>query len=351
MAAPPVPSITAAGRWELTMRFAVFDHNDASGRPAGQQLDERLELVAAYERLGFYAYQMAEHHGTPLGIATPHLLLAAASRLTSEIRLGTLISILPIVPPMRMIEEAATLDQLSHGRLVLGVGRGVSPVETGFHGVPGKEAQPRFDEAFEILMMGLSSDVVDFHGTYYDISSAPVVTRPVQQPLIPWYATATEDKARWCARLSMPMMALVPSEQVRTLTDAYRDEWASLGRDPADLPPLGVSRQLVVADTSEKAQEIADRAFTPFASNLAWLWEKFDVPITAPLLTRPGFATDASGHRFAGDPAGARDWVARHAEVAGVDYFALELAFGDMTAAEVLRSAELFSAEVMPAFR
>jgi alkanesulfonate monooxygenase SsuD/methylene tetrahydromethanopterin reductase-like flavin-dependent oxidoreductase (luciferase family) len=333
------------------MRFAVFDHNDASGLPAARQLDERLELITAYERLGFYAYQMAEHHGTPLGIATPHLLLAAASRLTSTIRLGTLISILPIVPPLRMVEEAATLDQLSHGRLLLGVGRGVSPVETGFHGVPGREAQPRFDEAFEILRMGLSSDVVDFHGTYYDITAAPVVTRPVQQPLIPWYATATVEKARWCARLSMPMMALVPSEQVRALTDAYRDEWAALRRDPAGLPPLGISRQLVVAETSEKAQQIADRAFVPFADNLAWLWRKFDIPMTTPSLTVAGFGATASGHRYAGDPDGARAWVAEHAATAGVDYFSLELAFGDMTSAEVLSSAELFATEVMPAFR
>ena len=51
------------------MLFAVFDHNDATGLPAARQLDQRLELVAAYERLGYYAYQMAEHHGTPLGIA------------------------------------------------------------------------------------------------------------------------------------------------------------------------------------------------------------------------------------------------------------------------------------------
>ena len=174
-----------------TMLFAVFDHNDATGLPPARQLDERLELVAAYERLGYYAYQLAEHHGTPLGIATPHLMLAAASRLTSTIKLGTLISILTVVPPLRMVEEAATLDQLSNGRLVLGVGRGVSPIEIGFHGVPEDEAQPRFDEAFEILRMGLSSDVVDFHGTYYDISAAPVATRPVQQPLIPWYATRT----------------------------------------------------------------------------------------------------------------------------------------------------------------
>jgi alkanesulfonate monooxygenase SsuD/methylene tetrahydromethanopterin reductase-like flavin-dependent oxidoreductase (luciferase family) len=331
------------------MLFAVFDHNDATGLPAARQLDERLELVAAYERLGYYAYQLAEHHGTPLGIASPHLMLAAASRLTSVIRLGTLISILPLVPPLRMVEEAATLDQLSNGRLVLGVGRGVSPVETGFHGVPGDEAQPRFDEAFEILRLGLSADVVDFHGKFYDIDSAPVVTRPVQQPLIPWYATRTPDKARWCARLGMPMMALVPSAQVRMLTDAYREEWAALGRPAAELPPLGISRQIVLAETNEKALHIAERAFVPFLGNLSYLWQKFNVPMP-PGVNSGSFESAAAGHRYAGDPAGARAWVAEHAAVAGINYFSLEFAFGDMTSAEVLRSAELFATEVMPAF-
>jgi alkanesulfonate monooxygenase SsuD/methylene tetrahydromethanopterin reductase-like flavin-dependent oxidoreductase (luciferase family) len=333
------------------MLFAVFDHNDATGLPAARQLDQRLELVAAYERLGYYAYQLAEHHGTPLGIATPHLMLAAASRLTSTIRLGMLISILPLVPPLRMVEEAATLDQLTNGRLVLGVGRGVSPVETGFHGVPGSEAQPRFDEAFEILQLGLDPDVpeVTFHGKYYDIDSAPVVTKPVQRPLIPWYATRTPDKARWCASLGMPMMALVPSPQVRTLTDAYKEEWAALGRAEADLPPLGISRQIVVADTNEKAQEVAARAFGPFTDNLSYLWKKFDIEMP-PGVASGSFETVPSGHRYAGDPAGARAWVAEHAKTAGINYFSLEFAFGDMTFAETLRSAELFATEVMPAF-
>jgi alkanesulfonate monooxygenase SsuD/methylene tetrahydromethanopterin reductase-like flavin-dependent oxidoreductase (luciferase family) len=331
------------------MLFAVFDHNDATGLPPGRQLDERLELIAAYERLGYYAYQLAEHHGTPLGIASPHLMLAAASRLTSSIRLGTLISILPLVPPLRMVEEAATLDQLTNGRLLLGVGRGVSPVETGFHGVPGDEAQPRFDEAFEILLMGLSGDVVDFHGRYYDIDSAPVVTRPVQQPLTPWYATRTPDKARWCAQLSMPMLALVPSPQVRVLANAYRAEWETLGRDPGAVPPLGVSRQIVIAETTEKAQQIAQRAFVPFTDNLTYLWRKFNVPVTS-VVAEGGFGSDPDAHRFAGDPDDARAWVAHHAETAGIDYFSLEFGFGDMTSAEVLRSAELFATEVMPAF-
>jgi hypothetical protein len=63
------------------------------------------------------------------------------------------------------------------------------------------------------------------------------------------------------------------------------------------------------------------------------------------------FESVPGGHRYAGDPAGARAWVAEHAATAGINYFSLEFAFGDMTLAEVLRSAELFATEVMPGFR
>ncbi len=333
------------------MRFGVFDHNDASGRPATVQLDERLSLVTEYERLGYYAYHMAEHHGTPLSLTpSPHLMLAAASQRTSRIRLGTLISILPLYHPLRVVEEACTLDQLTGGRLDLGVGRGISPIETAFHGVPGEQTQERFDEAFTVLRAGLTSDSVDFHGKYYDITNAPVVTRPVQDPVPLWYGTRTLERARWCARLGMPMMALVPSPAVRPLTDAYRAEWSSLGRPLADLPPLGITRSVVVAPTGEEAMKIANRAFTGFLANFESLWKRYNVPHPPVLPASTYEGIHATGHFYAGDPAGAREWVARHRDMAGVTYMALETCFGDMTKDEALQSAGLLATEVMPHF-
>ncbi len=96
--------------------------------------------------------------------------------------------------------------------------------------------------------------------------------------------------------------------------------------------------------------EIANRAFAPFRDSISWLWQKFDVPMPPVLAADTYEGIAATGHRYAGDPAGARAWVAEHAETAGVNYFSLEFCFGDMTAAETLRSAELFATEVMPAF-
>jgi hypothetical protein len=161
---------------------------------------------------------------------------------------------------------------------------------------------------------------VDFHGKFYEVDSAPIVTHPIQQPMPLWYATMTPDRARWCARNAMPMLALIPSPRVRVLTDAYKAEWAALGRDEADVPPLGISRQIVIADTNEKAMEIANRAFAPFRHSISYLWHAFGVPMP-PVLAADTFAgIAATGHCYAGDPAGARAWVAEHAETAGINY-------------------------------
>ena len=335
------------------MRFGIIDHNDDSGRPHVQQVEERLELIKAYDRLGFHAYHLTEHHGTPLGIGgSPHLMLAAAARATRRLRLGTLITILSLYHPMRLIEETVMLDQLTGGRLDLGVGRGVSPAELAFYGVSGEaEAQERFDEAFEILRLGLTSDSVTFSGKHYTLAEAPIVSRPVQRPHPPlWYGTRTLSRARWCAELRMPMMALVPSASVRPLTDAYRAEWASLGRPGDDLPPLGIARNMVLAPTTAEATKIANRAFTRFSRSLFYLWEKYGItpPPIFPADTFEGIC--ATGHFYAGDPAGARDWVARHRDAGAISYMALETCFGDMTFGEALQTAELLATEVMPHF-
>src|SRR5580693_2213521 len=249
------------------MRFGIIDHNDDTGRPHVQQVAERLELIEAYDRLGFYAYHLTEHHGTPLAITpSPHLMLAAAAQRTSRL-------------------------------------------------------------------------------------DAPVTSRPVQRPHPPlWYGTRTPAKAHWCARLGMPMMALVPSQAVRTLTDAYKAEWASLGRAVDDLPPLGISRNMVLAPTSEEAMKIANRAFARFKDSLYYLWKKYDIPIPPVFPAETFEGIHAVGHFYAGDPAGAREWVARHRDIGGINYVALETCFGDMTIQEALQSAELLATEVMPHF-
>jgi len=192
---------------------------------------------------------------------------------------------------------------------------------------------------------------VTFDGKYYKLLGAPVTSRPVQRPHQPlWYGTRTPAKARWCARPGMPMMALVPSQAVRTQIDAYKAEWASLGRSADDLPSLGISRNMVLAPISEEAMTNANRAFARFNDSLYYLWKKYDISIS-PIFPAETFeGIHATDHFYAADPASAREWVARHRDIGGINRMALETCFGDMTKEEALQSAELLATEVMPHF-
>jgi alkanesulfonate monooxygenase SsuD/methylene tetrahydromethanopterin reductase-like flavin-dependent oxidoreductase (luciferase family) len=334
------------------MKFGVFDHMDRAAVPLGEQYESRLKLVETYEQAGFHAYHLAEHHQTPLGMASsPSLFLAAVAQRTRRLRFGPLVYTLSLYHPLRLLDEICMLDEMSGGRLELGVGRGISPIEVGFFGVAAAESQAIYAEALAVILQGLAEGRVDHAGQHYTFRDVPVVLRPVQRPHPPlWYGTRTLAKAQWCARLGMPMMALVPSQAVRALTDAYKAEWASLGRSGDDLPPLGISRNMVLAPSSEEAMKIASRAFARFKDSLYYLWKRYGIPIPPVFPAETFEGIHAVGHFYAGDPAGAREWVARHRDIGGINYMALETCFGDMTKDEALQSAELLATEVMPHF-
>src|SRR5580692_11514473 len=91
---------------DLTMKFGVFDHMDRGTVPLAEQFENRLKLLEAYERLGFYGYHIAEHHTTPLGMASsPSVFLAAATQRTRRLRFGALVYPLPMYHPLRLAEE------------------------------------------------------------------------------------------------------------------------------------------------------------------------------------------------------------------------------------------------------
>jgi hypothetical protein len=165
------------------MRFGVFDHLDDSGRPLARHFAERLELIEAYDRAGFYGYHLAEHHNTPLGYApSPGIFLAAVAQRTKRLKFGPMVYLLPLYHPLRLIDEVCMLDQMSGGRFLYGVGRGISPVEVGFYGVDFATGAERFREAFEVIRLGLTEDVLTYHGKYYDFDRVPIAMKPLQKP-------------------------------------------------------------------------------------------------------------------------------------------------------------------------
>src|ERR1700759_4474324 len=118
------------------IQFGLFDWIDRGGTQLRQLYEDRLQLLEAADKAEFFCSHLAEHRATPLGMApSPGLFLTAAAQRTRRIRLGPLVYLLPLYNPLRLIEEVCMLDQISGGRLELGVGRGVTPYELKYFGV------------------------------------------------------------------------------------------------------------------------------------------------------------------------------------------------------------------------
>ena len=335
------------------MRFGIFDHLDDSGLPLTRHFEERLRLVEAYDRAGFYGYHLAEHHNTPLGYApSPGVFLSAVAQRTRQFLFGPMVYMLPLYHPLRLIDEICMLDQMSGGRFLYGVGRGISPVEVGFYGIDFEKGPRQFREAFEVIRLGLTSDVLTYHGEFYDFDHVPIVMKPVQQPYPAlWYGIGRPESVAWAAAYAANIVARRPPAQVRAITDRYRAEWRALGRPEADLPLMGINRHIVLADTEEEAQEVARRGYPAWRHHMGLLWHQHGVPFPLEAaLPEDWRVLQQNGDAIAGTPNAVRDYIAAEIEATGINYYVCDFAFGTISHDEAMQSVELFTPEVMPAF-
>ena len=177
------------------MKFGIFDYIDWRDEPLARIFDDRFALLRAAEEYGFYGYHVTEHHSTPLSSTpSPTVFLAAAARETSRIRLGALLFLLPLYNPLRLLEELCVLDHLCHGRLDIGVGRGISPHEFDALGYDYGKSDSMYEDALAVLVKGLSDEVLNHQGPHYRYDNVPMVWRPLQKPHPPlWYGLRSAE--------------------------------------------------------------------------------------------------------------------------------------------------------------
>jgi alkanesulfonate monooxygenase SsuD/methylene tetrahydromethanopterin reductase-like flavin-dependent oxidoreductase (luciferase family) len=332
------------------MKFGVFDHMDEGTGSLERQFEERLKLVEAYDDLGFYAYHLAEHHGTPLGLApSPGIFLAAVAQRTQRLRFGPLVYSLPLYHPLRLIEEICMLDQLSGGRFELGVGRGVSPIEVGFYGVDAAAGPRQFPEALTLIKEGLTADELTFSGEFYRFDRVPMVLHPAQKPYPPlWYGVTSPDATHWAALEGAHMVTLLPTDGARAVIERYKSEWAGFGKAEKDLPLMGVMRLVVLAETDAQARRTAERAYASWLGHMRLLWDQRGVEFPLRLPPEIGPMVEV-GAAFVGTAAGFRAFIAESVEAIGANYMTCDVAFGDMTFDEAMQTTRLIGRDVIPA--
>src|SRR6202034_1343009 len=187
------------------------------------------------ERYGLDAIWLAEIHqqANRSVLSAPMTVASALGARTSRIKIGTGVQVLPLTHPLRLAEETATVDQISRGRLLMGVGRSGNPRAYAAYGVPYFESRERFFETLEVLKLAWSQPSFSFHGKYHNFDEARAVPRPFQTPHPPIrIAGASEDTFPVLGALGYPLFVAVRSGSLAGLAPdlrAYREAYVAAG--------------------------------------------------------------------------------------------------------------------------
>lgn len=210
------------------------------------------------ETMGFHSYWLPENHfGDPRAIPSPLTLLAAAAARTREIKLGTTSYLLPIRHPVQAAEEVAVVDQLSGGRLILGLGRGVQGAVFDVFGIPGREKRKHFVNNLELMLRAWKGEPLAHDGSGDAVYLAPL---PVQQPHPPlWVAAFGPLALKQVGGLGLPYLCS-PIEPLAVLKSNYalhREATEQAGHTPSEVVP--VMRTVLITDNAALAQRVKDQ--------------------------------------------------------------------------------------------
>lgn len=344
------------------MRFGLWSMT--SPPPGISDVDlyeQQLQEAELADQLGYDHIWFFEHHCSPTSpVPSPNLLIAAAAQRTKKIRLGAMVNILPYRNPVVLAEELAMLDVLSRGRLDIGLGRGLKPVEFDLLGVNQAESRRMFHESVDVMKRVWADEIFTAESSWYKIDKkTPIAPGVVQKPHPPFYISAqSDDSLRWAAENDIPFAQIdAMLDECKRDAAFYRAVQKAAGHAPA--PRLIVTREIFVAKTDAEAREKA----YPWLVRYWNLWDRYaqftaqgrmpeDYAVwreRAPRLAKMSFDEVVEAGLIL---VGAPDTVARHLRTltAEVDLFALACVFkfGGMPFELLRANLEIFAREVRP---
>jgi alkanesulfonate monooxygenase SsuD/methylene tetrahydromethanopterin reductase-like flavin-dependent oxidoreductase (luciferase family) len=339
--------------------FGIFDHIEGiPGTPTPQLLRDRLDLVRMADEAGFTGYYLAEHHGSDLCMApNQELFIAAASQITSNIRMGPMVKLLPLHHPVRLVEDLCIADNLTNGRMEFGVGRGVAPIEHYWLDGDWPNSTDRFEDVLGIICRALRTGEISAEGSkYYRFRTMPMATMPVQPHIPFWYPGSPVTAGRFGLNLMWP--GPISSEAY----DLYVDTWNAHRHDeirlesPGAAPRVACTMLLAIDDRPDAALDVATRGMQGLMrrTHAVHRWDAEvlgDEAADAALgpLRRILSHIDVAIKAGAGTPEQIKERLGGILESGMTDHIVLQIPTGDMTFAEAKRTMDLFCTDIKPA--
>lgn len=339
------------------MKFGLFNLMSIRDNPHGVPgvIDDTRIMIRLAEDIGFDVAWFAEHHFTNYSVSPSPLMMAAHfAGLTHRIRVGAAVVVLPLYHPMRIAQEIAMVDQLSGGRLVLGVGSGYQAYEFNRLGADVARKTDIFLEYWDIVEQALTTGRAEFSGEFITVPRSVFALRPRQAPLPPLYLTSLDPRV---------LAKLAPLGAIPFITAGWRgspalpgmkahaqSNWdkAGLGARPM---PLGVQQYIHVTDSRAEALEAAERA--RFVGRMVAALRYPNLTLDGAHLDAPPLEDEPPLEVFRDNLIiGNVDYVTQRliADIRTLQpvHYNCFFQFGDMPIGRAARSLERFGAEVLP---
>lgn len=328
------------------MKFGIMaSHQYPHDDDLTKHLDDLFATVELAAELGYDSVWTINHFQSNLATPQPISMMASLIPRTGSMTLGTGILLLPLFHPVHVAEEFATLDHLSGGRVVLGVGAGYRENELAAFGIDPPSRFRRLDESLRVIRALWSGERVDHEGEFYPLHDASIGIRPLTPGGPPmWVGAGGKLAVRRAARLGDAWYAPGNSPSKRFLPEhvaVYDEALREAGKDPATVErPIGI--ELYCAPTTEQAIETAlphaRREYSTYAEYpaLRWQRDRFDELVANTLLL--------------GSPEHLIERISALRDQ-GFNHVIFRPGWLGMPTEKVRESLRLFATEVFPAFR
>ena len=340
------------------MQFTAFALAGSSAREEPEVIYRRVvEYAIEAERLGYDAVWFAEHHFSNYGyIPNPLLMATRIAAETSKIRVGTAVLVLPFWDPLRVAEDIAMTDQLTNGRLEVGVARGYQPFEFRRFGLTMDDARDRTDESLAILAKALGGETFEFEGKYHQIPETTLYPKPHQQPRPPiWLAASTQESFEIGGRYGLRALTTQSGRPLGILEQSWSHYQRARQKYPDAPAEFGVQGQVVVTPTDDEARTQMEhflyqsRQATALRHGREHVVSGVSEPL--PFEGEPDLDEMFENRTLSGTPSSVINKLQRYIDVADISMLSCVMHGGGMTHDTVLQSLRLFAKEAMPAFR
>ena len=326
-----------------------------------------IREVQVAEEVGFKYHFIIEHQSTFFGQnQSPMVYFSALAQRTSTIRFSQMVFNTPFYHPMRFAMDTAMIDQLSRGRMEVGVGLGPLRFETDRWTLPFDDRRERFPEFMEVVKKAWTEECVNHNGKYWQFDNAIALPRPYQKPHPPiWYAGRSRESLEWAAANHANLGAFMRSdEEVAETFGQFRQLCKEAGHEK-NMPRTYLTRSVYVADTDQQAyEEIAHylpQAWSYGDHKYKWIPKLGDYEAERTTEDKRGqdmFRGTKSGIDFwlennlayVGSPETVIQRITEAQKVTGFNILGARVRFGPMPDEMVLNSIRLFGEEVIPAF-